>query len=78
MFFGKKDGMRAVRKAQIRWAGRDFFSAACFSPLQQAAAGWVQEEYCEGKQKREAEQSEHRKEEPEKKKSEGEQISLLD
>lgn len=55
-------------KGSASMAGRDFFGAACFSPLQQAAADGCKEEYCEGKQKREAEQSERRKEEPEKKK----------
>ena len=29
-------------KGSASMAGRDFFGAACFSPLQQAAAGWVQ------------------------------------
>ncbi|MFR6590885.1 MAG: hypothetical protein ACLURV_13135 [Gallintestinimicrobium sp.] len=56
-------------KGSASMAGRDFFGAACFSPLLQAQPDGCKEEYCEGKQKREAEQSERRKEEPEKKKS---------
>ena len=69
MFFGKKDGMCAVRKAQLRWQDATFsvphVSVRCSRPQPDGC----KEEYCEGKQKREAEQSERRKEEPEKKKS---------
>ena len=67
--------MCAVRKAQLRWQDATFsvphVSVRCSRPQPDGC----KEEYCEGKQKREAEQSERRKEEPEKKKSEGSQTT---
>ena len=60
--------MCAVRKAQLRWQDATFsvphVSVRCSRPQPDGC----KEEYCEGKQKREAEQSERRKEEPEKEK----------
>ena len=78
MFFGKKDDMCAVRKAQLRWQDATFsvphVSVRCSRPQPDGC----KEEYCEGKQKREAEQSERRKKEPEKKKSESSQTTDSD
>lgn len=70
--------MCAVRKAQLRWQDATFsvphVSVRCSRPQPDGC----KEEYCEGKQKREAEQSERRKEEPEKKKSESSQTTDSD
>jgi hypothetical protein len=67
MFFGKKDGMCAVRKAQLRWQDATFSVPHALVRCSRPQPDGCKEEYCEGKQKREAEQSERRKEEPEKK-----------
>lgn len=50
MFFGKKDDMSLCERLSFDGRTR-LFQCRSFSPLQQAAAGWVKEEYCEGKQK---------------------------